>query len=327
MAKLSSALFKVFLVSGVNMLGVKPKAITDKTSNEIQEGTHGLGDEWVERSATGMMKGELTQSGAFFDTTADGVHTAFKDLSNLVRIVVYAAYGNIIGRPFVGWNGAYQGSYDVISNVGKLAEANATYAVTGQVDRGLIVQDWALQTADFNTNSTPTDYTTDPTNIAIPITSATKAAAAVVTTTVPHKLTTGDVVLISGNSLAGPSINSEQTVTVLSTTTFSVAVNTSASTGAGTGGSFLRASSNNGGVGYLAVSESTGFTNFVDTLEHSADNVSYSDLIVFADNVSAPFAERKTVAGVVHRYVRNKGNVTGTGSNKPFVGFKRNAPQ
>lgn len=325
MAKLSSALFKVFMVSGVNLLGVKPKALNDKTINDIQNDTHGLGDDWCEHSATGMMRGELSQSGAFFDTVAGGVHTAFKDISNALRVVVYAPYGNIIGRPFVGWNGAYQGSYDVISNIGKLAEANATYAVTGQVDRGLIVQDWAAQTADWDTSATPVDYTTDPTNLAVPITSNSMAAASVVTTPVPHKLTTGDVVLISGVSTSSPAINGERTVTVLSATTFSVAVDTSAGAG-GTGGQFLRASANNGGVGYLSVSDASGFTNFVGTLEHSADNVSYSTLLTFADNVSDPFAERKTVTGTVHRYRRFVGNVTGTGSITPFVGFKTNAP-
>ena len=326
MAKIPSSSFQVFLVSGVSMLGAKPKSIMDKVVTVLRNNAHGLGDSWVEHSATGVLRGELTQAGAFFDTATDGFHNAFKAVSNVVRTVVYAPLGNTIGQPFVGWEGAYIGDYDAISQVNDLVEANASYAVTGQVDRGLIVQTWTEKTADFNTNATPIDYTLDPMNIAVPITSNSQANPTVITTPVAHNLTTGDVILISGVTGSSPTINGERTVTVISETTFSVPVNTSAGTG-GTGGQFVRASSNNGGVGYLEVSECSGFTNFVGTLEHSADNSTYSTLLTFADNVSDPFAERKTVTGTVHRYIRFNGNVTGTGTIKPFVGFARNAPQ
>jgi hypothetical protein len=399
MGKISSAAFRVFLVSGVSMLGAKPKAITDRIVNVIQNNTHGLGDEWVEHSAVGMLRGELAQSGAFFDSGTNLFHEAWSALTNVVRIVVYALNGNYIGRLFVGWQGAYQGSYDVLSKVGALIQADATYAVSGQVDRGLIVQDWKAHTADWNTGTefslaitrsgsvatatttpahgyaigstvvvtiagavepeyngrvtatitgastftyavsgTPsspatgtitggvtTDYTLDPMNLSIPITSNSAANPSVVTTPVPHKLTTGDKILISGVAASNADINGARTVTVISATTFSVPVDASAH--AGTGGKFVRANSNNGGVGYLAVSAASGFTNFVGTIEHSDDDVSYSTLMTFADNVAAPFAERKTVAGVVKRYLRFNGNVTGSGSIQPFAGFKRNAPQ
>jgi hypothetical protein len=399
MGKISSAAFKVFLVSGVSMLGAKPKAITDRTVNVLRNNTHGLGDEWAEHSATGLLRGELAQAGAFFDTATDGFHAAWSALTGVVRLVVYALNGNVIGRLFVGWAGTYQGAYDVQSKVGDLVQADASYAVTGQVDRGLIVQDWKAHTADWNTGTelslaitrasttatatttpahgyaigasvivtiagavqpeyngrvtatitgastftytvagspaTPatgtitggvtTDYTLDPTNLSIPITSNSAASPSIVTTPVAHKLTTGDKVLISGVASSNADINGARTVTVISATTFSVPVDASAH--AGTGGKFVRANSNNGGVGYLAVSAASGFTNFVGTLEHSDDDLSYSTLVTFADNVVAPFAERKTVAGTIKRYVRFNGNITGTGSIQPFAGFKRNAPQ
>jgi hypothetical protein len=398
MGKISSAAFKVFLVSGVSMLGAKPKAITDRVVNVIQNNTHGLGDEWVEHSAVGMLRGELAQAGAFFDYGTNLFHEAWSALTDVVRIVVYALDGNYIGRLFVGWQGAYEGSYDVLSKVGALIQADASYAVSGQVDRGLIVQDWKAHTADWNTGTefslaitrsgsvatatttpahgypigstvvvtiagaveteyngrvtatitgastftyavsgTPsspatgtitggvtTDYTLDPMNLSVPITSNSAANPSVVTTPVAHKLTTGDKILISGVATSNPTINGAQTVTVISAMTFSVPVNV---TTPGTGGTFVRANSNNGGVGYLAVSAASGFTNFVGTIEHSDDDASYSTLLTFADNVAAPFAERTTVAGVVKRYLRFNGNVTGSGSITPFVGFKRNSPQ
>jgi hypothetical protein len=398
MAKISSASFKVFLVSGYSMLGAKPKAVTDKTVNVLQNNTHGLGDEWAEHSATGVQRGELSQTGAFFDTGTNLMHEAWSALTNVVRIVTYALAGNIIAKMFIGWQGVYEGSYSVTSIIQALAQADATYAVSGQVDRGLIVQNWTAKTADWNTGNelslaivrasttatvtttpahgyaigstvivtiagatqteyngrqtalitgtstftftvsgspaTPatgtitggvtTDYTLDPTNIAIPITSNTAANPSVVTCPVAHKLTSGDKILISGVVGSSADINGAQTVTVISSTTFSVPVNATSS--GGTGGQFVRANSNNGGVGYLSVSDASGFTNFVGTLQHSDDDSSYSTLIAFTDNVTAPFAERKTVTGTVKRYVRFDGNVTGSGSITPFAGFKRNPP-
>lgn len=398
MAKISSSAFKVFLVDGISMLGAKPKSIVDKVTNVLQSNTHGLGDAWQESSATGMLKGELTQAGAFFDTGTNTMHTAWSALTGVIRTVVYG-WPNQVGGWFVGWAGIYEGSYAPLSKVQELVQAAATYAVSGQVDRGLIIQSWAAHTADWITGtelslaitrsgstatavSTPahgypigstvivtvagavqteyngrqtativdatsltfavtgtpttpatgtitggvtTDYTLDPTNIAIPITSNTAANPSVVTTPVPHKLTSGDKVLISGVSGSIADINGQQTVTVISATTFSVAVN--ASTHAGTGGQFVRANSNNGGVGYQSVSDVTTFTNFVGSMEHSDDDLTYSTLVSFADNVVAPYAERKTVAGTVKRYLRYKGDVTGSGSITAFAGFKRNAPQ
>jgi len=83
------------------------------------------------------------------------------------------------------------------------------------------------------------------------------------------------------------------------------------------------ASSASGGVGFLQCTAASGFSAFVGTLKDSADDVTYSSLIAFTDNVSAPFAERKTVSGTVERYIAFDGNVTGTGSITVFAGFSR----
>jgi len=83
------------------------------------------------------------------------------------------------------------------------------------------------------------------------------------------------------------------------------------------------ASSASGGSGYIQCTAASGFSAFVGTIEHSADNVSFASLIAFTDNVTAPFAERKTVSGTVNRYLAFAGNVTGTGSITVFAGFSR----
>lgn len=83
------------------------------------------------------------------------------------------------------------------------------------------------------------------------------------------------------------------------------------------------ASSANGGVGYLQVKAFSGFTGFVAKIRHSADDVTYADLITFANVTSGPTAQRSTVAGTVNRHLACAGDVTGTGSVTCLIGFQR----
>ncbi len=272
----------------------------------------------------------LTQTGGYFDTQTNGPHAALvgsvpTSPSQAVRVVVVGFAGDVIGQPFIGYEGAFTMAYEVLADLAGLQKANATHTVYGQQDKGVVLQNLAAQTADWNTKSNTTyiDYTLDPNQRVIPITSATKANPCVVTTTVAHGLTTGQKVLISGNTLSGPAINSDLAVTVISTTTFSVAVDTSGSSGAGTGGSFVLSSTVAGGAGYQHVTACTGFTNFVGKIKDSPDDVTYTDVITFADNVVAPFAERKTYAGTLNRYVCYDGNITGSGSISAWAGIAR----
>jgi hypothetical protein len=272
-----------------------------------------------------MRTATLEQSGAFFDTTANSIHTAMKDLPLTERLVAWAIAGNTIGAIFTAVKGAFTASYAVLSQGAKLTKANVKYAVTGQLDAGVIVQDHVAKTVDWNTKTdgAPVDYTLDPTQTPIAITANSLANPSVVTTAVPHGLTTGDIILIAGVITSNPTINGERTVTVLSATTFSVPVNV---TTGGTGGTFVRSNSPNGGVGYQLVSALTGFSGFVGKIRDSADDLTYADLISFANVTAAPAAERVTVAGVVDRYLSFNGDVTGAGSITPFAGFKRNSP-
>jgi len=82
-------------------------------------------------------------------------------------------------------------------------------------------------------------------------------------------------------------------------------------------------SSSAGGVGFIQCTAASGFSSFVGKVRHSADDVTYSDLLSFTDNVTAPFAERVSVSGTVHRYVSFTGIISGTGSITIFCGFSR----
>ena len=312
------------LVDGFNLSAAKVKGWRDKAIAEMVE-SHGLGDSWKERTPTGVKDTELAQEGAYFDTAANSSHAA---LSGSVpsspqateRVVCFGYAGETIGEMFVGIKGAYSHEYEALTPPSDLQKANATYAVSGQRDAGTILQPLAVKIADWNTEATPVDYSADTGQQVIPITSSSVANPSIITTTVPHGLTNGQKVLIAGHSGSTPSINAENVATVITTTTFSIPVNV---TTGGTGGTVVQSNSVAGGVGYLQVTAASGFTNFIGKIRDSPDDITYADLITFADNVTAPFAERLTVAGTVDRYTAFDGDVTGSGSITAFCGFSR----
>jgi hypothetical protein len=308
------------LVSGRSMLPSKPQGLMESVE-AMQEDTSGLGDVWGEVTPTGMKRAELSQDGAFYDAGTNLAHETLRDAQTTSRVVCLAIEGNTIGKRFIGYAGAYAHKYDVLAKVGGLTKANVEYTINGARDEGIILQSLAAQTADWNTEgASNTDYTLDPAQRVIPITSNSIANPTVVTTPVPHGLTTGDIILVSGVASSSPTINGSRTVTVISATTFSVPLNV---TVAGTGGSFVRANSTGGGIAFQQVTAYSGFTGFVGKVRDSVDDVTYADLATFANVTSAPAAEAVTVAGTVDRYLAVDGNVTGTGSITVFIGFAR----
>jgi hypothetical protein len=308
------------LVSGRSMLPSKPQGLMESVE-AMQEDTSGLGDVWGEVTPTGMKRAELSQDGAFYNEGTNSSHETLRDAQTTSRVVCLGVEGNTIGKRFVGYAGAYAHKYDVLAKVGGLTKANVEYTINGARDEGIILQSLAAQTADWNTEgATNTDYTADPAQRVVPITSNSIANPSVVTTPVPHGLTTGDIILVSGVASSSPTINGSRTVTVISATTFSVPVNV---TVAGTGGSFVRANSTGGGIGFQQVTAFSGFTGYVGKVRDSADDVTYADLVTFANVTSAPAAEAVTVSGTVDRYLAADGNVTGSGSVTVFIGFAR----
>lgn len=321
MSLYGSSAFAVLLADGRNLLAAKIKNFSAKTEL-LTEKTDGLGDDHEEHTPTGMSRATITQDGGFFDDSTNGTHAAWAASSTATRILSWAPFGNVIGKTFVGALGAFKGTYEVLVAMSGLTKANATYQVSGVIDEGVILQEQEAKTADWNTKTEgfPVDYTADFSQRVIPITSNSVANPTVVTTPVDHGLTTGDIILISGVATSSPTINGQRTVTVTGARTFTVPVNV---TVGGTGGTFVRANSSAGGVGYQQISDMSGFTGFVGTIRDSADDVTYADLVTFANVTSAPNAQRIEVAGVVDRYLSFDGNVTGTGSITPFVGFSR----
>lgn len=311
-----------FLIGGYSLLGAKPQGYAEKTE-AIQARTDGLGDTWDEFTPTGAKKATLSQEGMFFDVGTNLAHAALNGSQTTSRVMCIAREGNVAGKHFVGYAGAYAGTYDVLAKLNDLTKADVSYTISGARDEGQILQILEAKTADWNTESAgEVDYTLDTTQRVIPITSNSQANPTVVTTPVPHGLTTGQVVIIAGETGSSPTINGQRTVTVISATTFSVPVNTSAGTG-GTGGTIVLASTVNGGIGFQQVTAFSGFTGFVGKIRDSADDSTYADLVTFANVTSAPSAEAVAVTGTVDRYLAVDGNVTGTGSLTLMIGFAR----
>lgn len=321
----------VFLIDGYDFLAAKLANLALKISS-ITDQVDGLGDPNQAFAPIGEQKGTLTQGGALFDTASLSIHDAMATKMGVTpqdtpRVICVGVMGNTVGAVCYGIQGAFSVAYEAVLNLGKMTRANAEHLLAGLIQRGSIVQPAATFTADWNTHTlgTPVDFAADLSQYTIPITSASKAAASVVTTPVPHGLTTGQVVLISGNSLAGPSINAQEIVTVLTPLTFSVPVNTAGSTGAGTGGSFVLCSTVNGGAGFQEVMAFSGFTGYVGKIRHSADETTYADLATFTNVTAGQKAERVAVAPgtTINRYTCHDGDVTGSGSITAFSMFAR----
>lgn len=314
------------LVDGYNLIAGKLKTLAAKIE-AIQEETTGLGDTWGEHTPVGLAKGTVTQTGGYFDTSANGPHAALSGAlpttpQAAVRVVTLGFGGHTIGESFVGFAGALTNEYEVLAEVGNLTKANAVHAVSGLAEWGDIIHELSVETVDWNTKTQGNshDYTLSTTQRTVAISNISVANPTVVTTVGNHNLTTGDLILVSGSD-STPTINGSRAVTVVTATTFTVPVNVTVQ---GTTGSYVLANSTEGAVGYQQVTALSGFTGFVGKLRDSADDTTYADLITFANVTSAPGFERATVAGVCDRYMSYDGNVTGTGSITVFCGIARN---
>lgn len=320
-----------FLVDGYNLILNKLQGLTFKQSSAL-EPSHGLGDTWEESLPSGLSKAELTQEGAFWDTTTNYIHTvltvAAKGPASLtpqsaVRVLCLGFMSTAIGSLFKGIQGAFTGAYEVLSTNGKLTRGNVEYAVSGKIEEAVVLHALTAETADGTTEASSVDSST-LTQQVVPITSSSVANPSTITCSAPHGLTTGDTVVIAGHSGSTPDINGEQTVTVVTTTTFTIAVNV---TVGGTGGSFTRGKTQAGGAGYLQCTELTlgGYTDLTVKCRHSADNITFADLVTFT-GLTAIGAQRVEVAGTVNRYLASSHDFTGAGAGPTatfLAGFAR----
>jgi hypothetical protein len=205
-----------------------------------------------------------------------------------------------------------------------LTKAHAEHKISGAVYRGQILHGLTAETSDpGNTQgANAVDQSVAPRNL--PVTIVSSSTNDRITTSSPHGLIAGDIVIISGHTGSTPSINGTQTVaTVPSSTEFTVGIDI---TVGGTGGSFVKVTSSNA-VCDLHVNALTlgGFTSVTVKVRHSADNSTYSDLVTFS-SVTAVGSNRQTFSGVVQRYTAMSWDFIGAGSGQsitPYVSIAR----
>ena len=314
------------LVAGYDLTASIFSGLSEKDQSVVKDST-AFGQTWDTKQPTGSRKAEFSQQGAYFDPATGAAHDALKALPSgagtAALIACHGRAGMVIGRSFIGYEGIFEMEYNFVGEVDGWQQANPVYAVDGERERCRILQVLEAEAVNWDTESSAVDHTDDPLNRSVPIASSSVANPSIITTTVPHGLTNGQLVLIAGHSGSTPSIAGEHVATVISTTTFSIPVNVS--TG-GTGGTVVQANTLAGGVGFLQVTAFTGWTGLVVTVRDSADDIVYADLVAFANVTAAPAHQRVTVAGTVDRYLAIDGVYSGggPGSSTPFCGFKRN---
>lgn len=84
------------------------------------------------------------------------------------------------------------------------------------------------------------------------------------------------------------------------------------------------ASSTGGAVGYLHLTANAQTGTTIVKVQHSTDNVTFTDLITFTTVTAGTTAsERVAVTGTVNRYVRAQYTLSGTGADTITVAFSR----
>lgn len=118
-----------------------------------------------------------------------------------------------------------------------------------------------------------------------------------------------DVIAATG-SFRGRTIVAEFGNLLADTTATSDSNGSSLDNGAGT---------SNGGTGICHITGVSASDTIQVTVQHSTDNSSWSDLVVFTIDGSAVAAERIEVTGTVNRYLRAEWDVTGSGVSMQIV--------
>lgn len=237
---------------------------------------------------------------AWYNPSPGQEHPVLDDLDGSDVVAVYCA-GTILGNP-------------AAAIVAKEFDFQEARGATGSLEDSISIKsnghglNWGRQlTAGARhdagaTNGASIDNLTLPT--AIGISSVSVANPTHIVTAAPHKLKTGDSVLIAGVT-STPTVNGRWTVTRIDATTFSIPVNVTV--GAGAAGTVQQTSTDFGWNSYLNVFAFTG-TDATVKLQDSADNVTFADLAggAFAQVTTAPGAQRiaGAVTATVREYVR-----------------------
>jgi hypothetical protein len=131
MPKAGSAQFTLLALNGTSLLGAKVKDFSWRIE-ALQEDTTGLGDSWGEYTPPGLRRATVTQDGAYFDTTAGGLHALLSAMPLPARTLTWSPDGVTLFQA----TGTLTTGYEVLAVLGGLTKANVTYTVSGALAAG-----------------------------------------------------------------------------------------------------------------------------------------------------------------------------------------------
>lgn len=149
------------LIGGYNILSTTTDL--EMTVEDVTEETTALGDTWQEHDRVGVRRGEFSLNG-FYDDAANAANEALVDLTRSAQVAAVALEGNTIGKQMTGFAGTLEGKYIRQASRGALHKANATYAVSGAVEEGIILHELSAETADGDTEADGYDGTAQSTD-------------------------------------------------------------------------------------------------------------------------------------------------------------------
>src|SRR3972149_3717816 len=126
MSKYSGSQFSVLLVDGYNLAASLTEAVLMSKESLTQQ-TNPFGVATESHTPIGIVKGMLTVGGGFFDAATDALHSAIGTVVGISRIVCAAIEENVIGRHFMGFEGAYSQKYEVMDTKDGLTKADVSY--------------------------------------------------------------------------------------------------------------------------------------------------------------------------------------------------------
>ncbi len=254
----------------------------------------------------GIRSGDLSVTG-WWDTAVGQEHPVFSALPPADVFVVWLA--SITLADVAACLDAKQINYDPK----RAGDGALTVKVDAQSTGGVPLE-WGIIALPLTTdvaavnNRAPIDFGV-PAITGLTISGNTVANPTVVTTTAAHGLATGDSVNIA-TSNSTPSINGDYTVTVLTSTTFTIPVNVTVS---GTAGTVIQTSKDFGAAAWAFLTAFTG-TSMTPVIQDSADNVTFATLANLTPTAMTATAGAQRAQGlntdIVRRYVR--ANSTGT---------------
>lgn len=289
-----SGLAQQFYIGGYDLSG-DVSAINNASSPRGVAEVTALNKSAIERVLL-LSDGQL-EFATWFDNAALAAHAALSGLLTTDRGVMWA-FGGSVGD-VAGCLEAKQINYDWTRGADKsLAGVVACLGQGSELTWCVMLTSGQDTFASAGSGSSKDDGTQAD---AVTITSSSVANPTLITAAAVHGLTTGDSILIAGHTGSTPALDGTHTVTVLTTTTFTIPVNV---TVGGSGGTMTLISTRNGVIAYLQVVDIASGTPTV-TIEDSPNDSTWTTLLSFtavADG-SEPTAERKTATGVIDRYL------------------------